>query len=80
MKPDPKYMLGIEWEPHPSREVEFDYWCDDDLEYLLKRYFSAKKRGFDSSSGSCPGIKITSLHKGSKKFTEKEINKLMEAK
>ena len=39
MKPDPKYMLGIEWEPHPSSDIDFDYWCDDDLEYLLNRYF-----------------------------------------
>ena len=78
LKSDTRYVLGIKWDPKPEDVVDFDYWCDDDLEYLLKRFFLAKKGGFDTSIGSCPNLRIITLFEGNKEFTRNEINRMIE--
>ena len=55
---EPQFLIGIEWDPNPNCDIDFDYWCDDDLEYLLKRFISAKNAAFDTSIGSCPNLQI----------------------
>tara|TARA_Y100000310_G_scaffold33278_1_gene31472 strand:- start:1947 stop:2351 length:405 start_codon:yes stop_codon:yes gene_type:complete len=53
-----RYVMEVEFK-HP--ELDYGVISDTDLKSLVKRFRKAQKTGFDTSTGSCPSIKILSV-------------------